>query len=111
LSCCFATFFLGKETDHVKLLLAILLLATVLAPASFTQTTSRKTAPRAKPAAAAAVSVEQSLMAIQKRWADAVVNQDVATLSSILADDLAGIDTLGGSWNKEQYLAEVKSSD
>jgi peptidylprolyl isomerase len=57
------------------------------------------------------MGVEQSLMDLQRRWADAVVHRDIATLESILADDLAGIDTLGGPWNKEQYLAEVKSSD
>ncbi len=101
----------SKEPDHVKLLLAISLLATVLAPAALTQTTSRKTASRAKSAATAAAGVEQSLMAIQRRWAAALVHRDIATLESILADDLAGIDTRGEPWNKEQYLAEVKSSD
>jgi FKBP-type peptidyl-prolyl cis-trans isomerase len=99
-----------KERDHVKLLLTILLLATVLVPVGLSQTKSGKKAPRAK-SAATAPGVEQALMAIQRRWADAVVRRDVATLQSILADDLAGIDTNGEPWNKEQYLAEVKSSD
>ena len=95
----------------MKLHLAIALLATVLAPAAFSQTASRKTAPRAKSGATAAAGVEQSLIAIQKRWADALVRRDFATLDSMLADDLAGIDTNGEPWNKEQYLTEVKSSD
>ena len=94
----------------MKLLLTIALLATVLAPAGLSQTESRKKAPRAK-SAAIAEGVEQALLAIQRRWADAVVHHDVATLRSILADDLSGIDTSGEPWNKEQYLAEVQSSD
>jgi FKBP-type peptidyl-prolyl cis-trans isomerase len=95
----------------VKSLLAIALLATVLAPIGLSQTASKTKAAGTKPAATAAAGVEKSLMALQRRWADAVVHRDVVTLRSILADDLAGIDTRGEPWNKEQYLAEVKSSD
>ena len=95
----------------MKLLLSAALLAAVLAPAGLGQTTSRKPAPRAKPGAVTPGGVEQSLMAIQRRWSDAVVRHDIATLKSILADDLTGIDFNGAPWNKEQYLAEVKSGD
>src|SRR6185295_13807921 len=77
--------------------------------AGLSQTASKK-APRATPAATAGGGVQQ-LTAIQKKWADAVVHRDVATLRTILADDLVGIDTRGEPWNKAQYLAEVGSSD
>ena len=95
----------------MKPLFAIAVLATVLAPVGLSQTPPKKQAPRAKSGATAAAGVEHSLIAIQKRWADALVHRDFATLESILADDLTGIDTLGEPWNKEQYLAEVKSRD
>ena len=95
----------------MKLLLSAALLATVLAPAGLGQTASRKPAPRAKPGAVTPGGVEQSLMAIQRRWADAVVHRDIVTLKSILADDLSGVDFNGAPWKKEQYLAEVRSGN
>lgn len=94
----------------MKLLLTISLLATVLAPVGLSQTPARKKAPRAKSGAATG-GVEQSLIAIERKCANARVRRDVATLDSVLAPDLESIDTRGEPWDKEQFLAGVKSSD
>ena len=94
----------------MKILLTTALLATVLASVGFSQTEARRKAPRAKSAPATG-TVEQSLIAIERKCANARVHRDVATLDSVLAPDLEGIDTQGESWKKEQYLAALKSSD
>ena len=95
----------------MKQLLVVVLLAAVHVPA-LCQTTSRKPARGAKSGATPAAGVaQQSLMAIERRWADALVHHDIAALRNIMADDLAGVDARGVPWNKEQYLADVKSGD
>ena len=53
--------------------------------------------------------VEQTVMQMERDWAQALVKADVATMDRILADDWFGQGPPGGSSNKAGALAALKS--
>ena len=53
--------------------------------------------------------VEQTVMQMERDWAQALVRADVATMDRILADDWFGQGPPGGSSNKAGALAALKS--
>jgi len=55
--------------------------------------------------------VEQTVMQMERDWAQALVRADVATMDRILADDWFGQGPPGGSSNKAAALADLKSGD
>ena len=55
--------------------------------------------------------VEQTVMQMERDWAQALVRADVATMDRILADDWFGQGPPGGSSNKAGALADLKSGD
>jgi ketosteroid isomerase-like protein len=55
--------------------------------------------------------VEQTVMQMERDWAQALVKADVATMDRILADDWFGQGPPGGSSNKAGALADLKSGD
>ncbi len=58
-----------------------------------------------------AASVEQELIALEKRWNDSWVKRDPAFLDRILADDYIGTRSDGSVFSKAQEIADMKYSD
>jgi ketosteroid isomerase-like protein len=61
--------------------------------------------------AAEYTSAEQELLTIERRYLDAHIQRDVATLDSILADDFTISHTFGRVGDKASRLALVEDSD
>jgi uncharacterized protein (TIGR02246 family) len=55
------------------------------------------------------VSVEQTLMQLERDWSQASLKKDVDTLNKIMADDWVNIDFLGKVVTKAQTIANLKS--
>ncbi len=53
-------------------------------------------------------NVEQTLMQMERQWAEAYARRDIATLDRILSDDYVET-TEDGVMDKKQYLAQAKS--
>jgi hypothetical protein len=60
-------------------------------------------------AAAGKMMKEQELMDLENAWSKAVVQKDVATVSSIVADDWMGQNDSGKVEDKMHLLADMKS--
>ena len=56
-----------------------------------------------------AVSVEQTLMQLERDWTQASLKSDVDTLNKIMADDWVNIDFLGKTVTKAQTIANLKT--
>jgi ketosteroid isomerase-like protein len=54
---------------------------------------------------------EQTLINIEKSWNAALVSNDLAAVSRIVADDWVGIDFKGAMTSKEETLAQLKSGE
>jgi len=63
----------------------------------------------AKVVKADAVSVEQTLMQMERDWVQASLKKDTAVMEKMLADDWAGIDFSGKTVTKAQAIADLKS--
>jgi len=55
------------------------------------------------------VSVEQTLMQLERDWSQASLKKDIDTLNKIMADDWVNIDFLGKVVTKAQTIASLKS--
>jgi ketosteroid isomerase-like protein len=74
--------------------------------------TTEKPATQEKPAGqkvAAGASVEQELMQLEQKFADAIIKGDMATFGSHLADNVMFTDPAGMLNTKAQFEADVKS--
>jgi ketosteroid isomerase-like protein len=56
-----------------------------------------------------ALSVEQTLMQLERDWSQASLNKDIAALNRIMADDWVNIDFQGRTLTKTQTIANLKS--
>lgn len=54
---------------------------------------------------------EQTLINIEKSWNEALVSNDLAAVSRIVADDWVGIDFKGAMTSKAETLAQLKSGE
>lgn len=61
------------------------------------------------PAKADTSSVEQTLMQMERDWAQAGIKKDASAIDKILADDWSGIDYEGTTYTKAESLADLKS--
>jgi ketosteroid isomerase-like protein len=61
---------------------------------------------RAKPS-----GEEGRIIALESAWDQAEQNKDAAAVASLLADDLVYVDYDGSISTKEQFLADIKTSD
>ena len=55
------------------------------------------------------VSVEQTLMQLERDWSQASLKKDIDTLNKIMADDWVNIDFQGKAVTKAQTIANLKS--
>ncbi|SRR5579871_1537440 len=69
-----------------------------------------QTKPVAKPASASAsVSVEQTIMQLEREWGQAQIKKDFAAIDKIIANDWMGIDYDGNTFDKPTVLEHMKS--
>ncbi len=59
----------------------------------------------------AAVSVEQTLMQVERDWNQALIAKDLKTVDKIMAADWTGIDFRGMTVTKAESIAELKSGE
>jgi ketosteroid isomerase-like protein len=97
-----------KETNFLKRILLIVLLASLAAQLCFGQAKGKR-ASRGKPAAVQATGAEAELKRLEREWFDAVVKGDVETLNRIFADDFTAINNDGSVVNKAQMNEMMKS--
>ncbi len=64
---------------------------------------------KAEGAASAAAGVEQSIIQMEKDWANADITKDAATLERVMADDWVGVDFNGKILSKGEAIADLKS--
>jgi uncharacterized protein DUF4440 len=57
------------------------------------------------------MSEEQPILEVQRRWVEALVKADTATLDAILVDSYVDTDESGCRFNKPGILAALKSGD
>ena len=62
-----------------------------------------------EPAKADTASVEQTLMQMERDWAQAGIKKDASAIDKIVADDWSGIDYEGTTYTKAESLADLKS--
>lgn len=97
----------------MKRILALAVLVIAASPVAVGQTpTTEKPAIQEKPVGqkvAAAGNVEQELMQLEQKLADALVKGDIATFGSHLADNVTITDPSGMVNTKAQFEADVKS--
>ena len=45
---------------------------------------------------------------MERKWAEAIVNRDMATLEELIADDFAGTSWTGGTYSKTKAMTDIE---
>jgi ketosteroid isomerase-like protein len=53
-------------------------------------------------------SVENTIIGLERKWADAIVNRDMATLNELIADDFAGTSWGGDTYSKTHAVEDIE---
>jgi ketosteroid isomerase-like protein len=53
-------------------------------------------------------SDEETIIALERKWAEAIVNRDMVTLNEIIADDFAGTSWTGDTYSKEKAMNDIE---
>jgi ketosteroid isomerase-like protein len=53
-------------------------------------------------------TVAETIAALERKWADAIVNRDMATLNELIADDFVGTSWSGGSYSKAKAVEDIE---
>jgi ketosteroid isomerase-like protein len=56
----------------------------------------------------AATNDEQTLIGLERKWAEAIVNRDMETLDEIIADDFIGTAWTGDTYSKTKAMNDVE---
>jgi ketosteroid isomerase-like protein len=51
---------------------------------------------------------EQTIIGLERKWAEAIVNRDMVTLEEILADDFTGTSWMGDTYSKAQAMTDIE---
>jgi ketosteroid isomerase-like protein len=51
---------------------------------------------------------EATIIALERKWAEAIVNRDIATLEEIIADDFAGTSWTGDTYSKTKAMTDIE---
>jgi ketosteroid isomerase-like protein len=51
---------------------------------------------------------EETIIALERQWAEAIVNKDVATLNEIIADDFTGTSWTGDTYSKTKAMTDIE---
>jgi ketosteroid isomerase-like protein len=58
--------------------------------------------------AADTTNAEVTIIGLEKKWADAIVNKDMATLDELIADDFLGTSWGGKTYSKTQAIEDIE---
>ena len=58
--------------------------------------------------AADATNAELTVLGLEKRWAEAIVNRDMGTLNEIIADDFTGTSWSGDTYSKTKAVDDIE---
>jgi ketosteroid isomerase-like protein len=53
-------------------------------------------------------NAEVTIIGLEKKWADAIVNRDIATLDELIADDFVGTSWGGGTYSKTSAVQDIE---
>jgi ketosteroid isomerase-like protein len=53
-------------------------------------------------------SDEETIIALERKWAEAIVNRDMATLNEIIAPDFSGTSWSGDTYSKEKAMNDIE---
>ena len=92
-----------KQAVRVTILLVGFLLLWSCSSGETPVTTSGATIQAAPPG-----TVEETIIALEKEWAHAIVNKDMARLNEIIADDFSGTSWSGDTYSKTKAVEDVE---
>jgi hypothetical protein len=58
--------------------------------------------------AAPPANAEQTVMDLERKWAAAIVDRDMATLNELIADDFSGTSWAGETYSKKQAIDDIE---
>jgi ketosteroid isomerase-like protein len=51
---------------------------------------------------------EETIIALERKWAEAIVNRDIATLDEIIAEDFTGTSWTGDTYSKTRAMNDIE---
>ena len=57
---------------------------------------------------ATASKVEETIIGLERKWAEAIVSRDMATLEELIADDFVGTSWTGGTYSKTKAMTDIE---
>jgi ketosteroid isomerase-like protein len=58
--------------------------------------------------ASAKASLEETIIGLERKWAEAIVNRDIATLEELIADDFVGTSWTGDTYSKNKAMTDIE---